>query len=140
MAGKDEALAAAICEGIYEVDPELILLGLSGSQMLIAAKKTGLKSAKEVFADRAYEEDGSLVARTKEGAVITDEEIAINRVISMVKHGRVTAITGKEIAVEADSICVHGDGVKAVEFVKKISERLKEEGVAVLPINEGISR
>lgn len=140
MAGKDEALAAAICEGIYEVDPELILLGLSGSQMLIAAKKTGLKSAKEVFADRAYEEDGSLVARTKEGAVITDEEIAINRVISMVKHGRVTAITGKEIAVEADSICVHGDGVKAVEFVKKISERLKEEGVAVLPINEVISR
>ena len=71
-AGKDYALSKAICEGIYEVDPSLILLGLSGSQMLKAAADTGLKCAKEVFADRAYEEDGSLVARTKPGAVITD--------------------------------------------------------------------
>lgn len=140
MAGKDEVLAAAICEGIYEVDSGLVLLGLSGSKMLWAAEKTGLKSAKEVFADRAYEEDGSLVARTKEGAMVTDEETAIKRVLSMVKYGKVTAVTGKEIAVEADSICVHGDGKKAVEFVKKISERLKEEGVAILPIKEVISK
>ena len=136
MAGKDEALAMAICEGIAEVDSNLILLGLSGSKMLDAAQKTGLKSAKEVFADRAYEEDGSLVARTKEGAVITDENLAMERVISMVKYGKVTAITGKEIEVEADSICVHGDGVKAVEFVKKISERLKAEGIVIAPMKK----
>lgn len=136
MAGKDEALAMAICEGIAEVDSNLILLGLSGSKMLDAAQKTGLKSAKEVFADRAYEEDGSLVARTKEGAVITDENLAMERVISMVKYGKVTAITGKEIEVEADSICVHGDGVKAVEFVKKISERLKTEGIVIAPMKK----
>lgn len=139
MAGKDEALAAAICEGICEVDPDLILLGLSGSKMLEAAGKTGLKSAKEVFADRAYEEDGSLVARSKAGAVITDEEIAIGRVVSMIKYGKVTAITGKEIAVDADSVCVHGDGIKAVEFVKKISERLRSEGIIIAPICEVIS-
>lgn len=138
MAGKDENLAMAICQGILEVDSNLILLGLSGSKMLEAAKKCGLKCAKEVFADRAYEEDGSLVARTKEGAMITDEDVAIDRVISMVKQGKVTAITGKEIAVEPDSICVHGDGEKAIAFVKKIRERLLQEHVTILPIAQVI--
>lgn len=139
MAGKDDELAMAICEGIYEIDPNLILLGLSGSRLLSAADKIGLKSAREVFADRAYEEDGSLVARSKDGAVITDENIAIDRVVSMVKYGKVTAITGKEISVTADSICVHGDGIKAVEFVKKIRERLTLEGIEIAPIREVIS-
>ena len=88
MAAKDEKLSLAICQGIQEVDPELILLGLSGSEMLKAAEKIGLKAAREVFADRAYEEDGSLVARSKEGAMITDEEEAIRRVIMMVKEGK----------------------------------------------------
>lgn len=138
MAGRDMALATAICEGIYEVDKNLILLGLSGSKMLTAAGETGLRSACEVFADRAYEEDGSLVARSREGAVITDENIAIERVISMVKNKTVTAITGKVIEVNADSVCVHGDGVKAVEFVKKISMRLKEENITIAPISEVI--
>lgn len=135
-AGKDYALSKAICEGIYEVDPSLILLGLSGSQMLKAAADTGLKCAKEVFADRAYEEDGSLVARTKPGAVITDEDEAIKRVIGMVKHGKVTAITGKEIAIEANSICVHGDGAKALEFVRKIRAALTIENIKIAPLCE----
>lgn len=138
MAGKDEKLAMAICQGIYEVDPNLILLGLSGSQLLLAADKIGLRSAREVFADRAYEEDGSLVARSKDGAVITDENTAIDQVISMVKYGKVTAITGKEISVAADSVCVHGDGIKAVAFVKKIKERLISEGIEIAPIKEVI--
>ena len=114
MAGKDYALSKAICEGIYEIDPDIILLGLSGSQMLKAAADTGLRCAMEVFADRAYEEDGSLVARTKPGAVITDENESISRVIGMVKNGTVTAITGKEMPIQAQSVCVHGDGVKAL--------------------------
>ena len=135
-AGKDYALSKAICEGIYEVDPSLILLGLSGSQMLKAAADTGLKCAKEVFADRAYEEDGSLVARTKPGAVITDEDEAIKRVIGMVKHGKVTAITGKEIPIEANSICVHGDGAKALEFVMKIRAALTIENIKIAPLCE----
>ena len=135
-AGKDYALSKAICEGIYEVDPSLILLGLSGSQMLKAAADTGLKCAKEVFADRAYEEDGSLVARTKPGAVITDEDEAIKRVIGMVKHGKVTAITGKEIPIEANSICVHGDGAKALEFVRKIRAALTIENIKIAPLCE----
>ncbi|MDO5550422.1 MAG: 5-oxoprolinase subunit PxpA [Lachnospiraceae bacterium] len=140
MAGKDAKLAEAICEGIQEVDPELILLGLSGSEMLKAAGRMGLKAAKEVFADRAYEEDGSLVARTKPGAMITDENEAIQRVICMVKEGKVTAVTGKEIQVEAHSICVHGDGPKALAFVQKIREALIQEGIQIASLREIIKR
>lgn len=136
MAGKDTALAEAICQGIYEVDPDLILLGLSGSEMLKAAERTGLRSAREVFADRAYEEDGSLVARRKEGAMITDEAEAIRRVIRMVKEGKVTAITGRDIEVRADSVCVHGDGPKALAFVQKIRQALIEENIKICALGE----
>ena len=85
MAGKNYDLAKAICEAIYEFDKNIILLGLSGSQLIKAGEDTGLRVAREVFADRAYEDDGSLRARSKEGAVITDENIAIDRVVKMVK-------------------------------------------------------
>ena len=91
-----------------------------------------IREGQEVFADRAYEEDGTLVNRRKPGAMITDEE-AIRRVIGMVKDGKVTAITGKEVAIEADSICVHGDGEKALAFVKKIREALTKEGIEIKP-------
>lgn len=136
MAGKDYALSKAVCEGIAEIDSSLILLGLSGSQMLKAAADTGLRCAKEVFADRAYEEDGSLVARTKDAAMIVNEDEAITRVIGMVKYGKVKALTGKEIEIQADSVCVHGDGVKALEFVKKIRAALISEGVKIAPLCE----
>ena len=134
MAGKDIKLAEAICEGIYEVNPNLILLALSGSEMVNAAQNIGLKVAREAFADRAYEEDGSLVARTKEGAMITDEELAIKRVVKMVKENKVEAITGKDIFIKVDSICVHGDGPKALEFVKKIKSRLQAENIEITPL------
>lgn len=136
MAGKDEKMAMAICEGIYAVNPKLILLGLAGSKLLTAAKKTGLRIAQEVFADRAYEEDGSLVARNKAGAMITDETEAIARVISMIKMQRVRVITGKEIAVKADSICLHGDSPKAVLFAQKIRSALQNEGIKIAAMHE----
>ena len=136
MAGKDEILAQAVCEGIFEYDSNLILLGLSGSKMIEAGKKIGLRTASEVFADRAYEADGSLVARSKPGAVITDENLAVSRVVEMVKNGRVTSITGNEIEIKADSICLHGDGVKAVEFAKRINEELLKNGVEIVPLRE----
>ncbi|MDD6219386.1 MAG: LamB/YcsF family protein [Clostridia bacterium] len=136
MAGKDEILALAVCEGIFEYDSNLILLGLSGSKMIEAGKKIGLRTASEVFADRAYEADGSLVARSKPGAVITDENLAVSRVVEMVKNGRVTSITGNEIEIKADSICLHGDGVKAVEFAKRIKEELLKNDVEIVPLRE----
>ena len=132
MAAKDEKLAHAIAEGIYEVDSELTLLGLANSFLISAAKETGLKAANEVFADRAYNSDGTLVKRGLEGAVITDENIAISRVLQMVKKGTVVAIDGKEIEVCADSVCLHGDGKKAVLFAKELREHLEAEGVEVV--------
>ena len=131
MAAKDRLLSQAICEAIYEVDPHLILVGLSGSEMITAAKSTGIQYACEVFADRAYEEDGTLVARSKKGAMITKEEEAIARVIRMVKQGVVTSITGKDIPIQAETICVHGDSPKALSFTKKIRAALEAEQIRV---------
>lgn len=138
MAEKDDKLAEAICRGIKAVNPDLILLGPGSGKMVKAAKALGLKTAGEVFADRAYMEDGTLVPRSQEGAMITDEEEAVARVLEMVQKGTVTAITGKKIAVQADSICVHGDGQKALLFVQKIRSELEKAGVVIVPMKEVI--
>lgn len=134
MAAKDPAQARAICQGVCDFDSSLILLGLSGSEMLRQAREIGLPCAAEVFADRAYEEDGTLVPRGKPGAMITDEEEAVRRVIGMILNHRVQAITGKEIEICPDSVCVHGDSEKALLFVKKIRSALEEKGIAVQPL------
>ena len=118
-----------------DFDPELIVLALSGGELARAAKDLGLRTALEVFADRAYEEDGSLVNRRKEGAMITDEELAVSRVVRMVKEKKVTAITGKDIPIQADSVCVHGDGAKALAFVEKIRRALTDEGVEICALD-----
>ena len=138
MAAKDKKLAIAIAEGICEVDKDLILLGLSGSLMVEAARETGLSVASEVFADRAYNDDGTLVDRSLAGAVITDEDLAISRVIDMIKTGTVKTISGGRVRVQADSICLHGDGIKAVEFARKIHEVLDRENVEITSIRDVI--
>ncbi len=131
MAAKDYKLAKAICEGIAEISDEIILLGLCNSEMITAAAHTGIRACSEVFADRAYHDDGSLVSRGTAGAVIEDEELAVSRVICMIKKGVVESITGKEIRIHADSICVHGDGAQALAFVEKISSGMKKEGIMI---------
>jgi UPF0271 protein len=136
MAAKDISLARAIAEGIKAINPDLIFLALAGSCMVAAAKEIGLPVAEEVFADRAYEEDCSLVARAKPGAMITDEDEAVSRVIGMIKTGTVKAITGKEIHVQADSICVHGDEEKALLFVEKLNRAFKKENIAKAALQE----
>ena len=136
MAAKDKALAMAIAEAICDVDDRIILLGLANSLMIEAGKEAGLKVASEVFADRAYQADGTLVPRKLPGAVIHDTEEAISRTIRMVKEGFVTAITGEEVPLSADSICVHGDNPSALAFVKNIRARLEAEGVSIVPISE----
>ncbi|EOG9057601.1 LamB/YcsF family protein, partial [Campylobacter jejuni] len=94
--------------------------------------------ANEVFADRAYNDDGTLVSRKLEGALIHDENLAIKRVIKMIKESKVTSINGKEIDLKADSICVHGDNAKALEFVKKIKENLKKEQIQICALENFI--
>ena len=136
MAAKDVALAEAIVGAIKDYDASLILLALANSEMTKAAERMGLSYANEVFADRAYEPDGTLVARSKPGAMIENEEEAIARVIRMVKEGKVTAIDGTEVTIQADSVCVHGDGEKALLFVKKIREAFLQEGIQVKGLGE----
>lgn len=131
MAAKDPALAEAIAQAIYDVDPEIILFALAGSESVKAAEKVGLKVASEVFADRSYQEDGSLTPRTQPGAMITDEDKSIAQVLSMVLKGQVTTLSGKVIPVKADTICVHGDGEKALLFTQKIRKALTENGVEI---------
>ena len=135
MAAVDYNLSKVICEAAAAIDKNIIILALSGSETVKAAKDCGLKAAQEVFADRGYEEDGTLVNRKKDGAFIHDEDIAIGRVIRMVKEGCVKAVTGKDIAIQADSICVHGDGEKALLFIEKIRAGLKAEGIEICPLN-----
>ena len=131
MAAKDAALARAIAEAVAEFDDKLILLGLANSFLISEAEAVGLRTASEVFADRAYQADGSLVPRSKEGAVIHDKQLAIARTVRMVKEGKVTAITGEDVPLRADSICVHGDNPSAVEFVREIRKTLTEEGIRI---------
>ena len=128
-------MSIAICEAIYEVDPDIIMLGLAGSRHLEAAEKVGLRYASEVFADRGYMDDGTLVPRKLPGAMIRDENLSIQRVIRMVKEGVVETINGKIIPIKADSICVHGDNPKAVAFVQNIRAALEAEGVEIAPIS-----
>ena len=136
MAAKEESLAKAICEAVLEYDNSLIILAQSSGALYKEAVKLGLPVRAEVFMDRAYEEDGSLVARSKEGAMITDENLAIERVLSMILKGKVQAISGKEIPIQADSVCVHGDGEKALLFVKKLRTALMENGVEIRKLCE----
>ena len=129
MAAKDETLALAIADAVASVDEDLILVGLSGSLMADAAAAKGLRFAAEVFADRAYEDDGSLVSRTKPGAMIEDEELAIRRMIRLMRDGVIESIGGRDIALAADTICVHGDGPKALLFAQKLRQALEVEGI-----------
>ncbi|MFA9422705.1 MAG: LamB/YcsF family protein [Sedimentibacter sp.] len=140
MAARDKELAMGIAEGMYEVDKNLILVGLANSELINAGMEVGLKIANEVFADRAYNIDGTLVSRNKEGSMIHDKELAISRVIRMVKHGKVRCITGEDIDIKADSICVHGDNPQAVEFVKSIRKALQAESVEIMPMGKFIVR
>ena len=129
MAARDPVLAAAICRAVQAAAPGAVLLALSGSEMVKAAQAISLPVANEVFADRGYRPDGSLVPRGTPGAMIEDEDEAIARVIRMVTEGKVTANDGTDIAIQADSVCVHGDGPKALAFVEKIGAALQAAGV-----------
>lgn len=136
MAANDYDLAYAIACAVRDFDSELVFLGLSGSQMIDAAKDCGLKVASEVFADRAYNDDGTLVNRKLPGAMIHDTYEAIERVVKMVKTGYVTSINGLAIPLKADSICVHGDGPQALALVEAIVERFKIERIDLVSLGQ----
>ncbi|MDN4606432.1 LamB/YcsF family protein [Sporosarcina highlanderae] len=134
MASVNRGLSEAIAEAVYKVDPELILFGLSGSELVKAGERIGLKVANEVFADRTYQADGTLTSRREANALITDHDVAIEQIIRMVKEGKVCATDGTDVAIKADTICIHGDGKTAVEFARVIPGALEREGILVTKI------
>ena len=136
MACEDYDLAKVISETIMQINKELIFLVPAGSQMEKAGKKLGMKIAAEIFADRNYEDDGNLISRSKDNAMIIDPEIAKKHVIRMVESQALNCYSGKQIPCEIDSICVHGDGKSAVSTAIQIKEELIKSDVALNPLDK----
>lgn len=131
MAAKDKSLARAIVNAVHDFDASLILYGLAGSEMIAAAEMIGLKAASEVFADRTYQDDGSLTSRSQANALIIDENESLKQVLRMVNQQEVVSTQQNIIKIKADTLCIHGDGAHAVEFAKNIHQTLKKEGIAI---------
>ena len=123
-AAKDPEVSKRICNAVRDVDPSLILYGLSNSIAAQEAAYHDLHFMHEAFADRTYQDDGSLTPRTKYNALIHDSNSAVNQVLQMVEQGVVTTVSGKIIQVKADTICIHGDGPHAVLFAREIYQAL----------------
>ena len=136
MACENYDLAKIISESIIETNKDLIFLVPTGSQMEKAGKKLNLKVAAEIFADRNYEDDGNLVSRKKNNAMITDPEVAKKHVIKMVENQALNCYSGKQIPCKIDSICVHGDGKSAVSTAKEIKDGLIKSGITLKPLNK----
>lgn len=131
MAAADVELSDAIAEAVRDVDRTLVLFGLAGSPMIHAGERAGLRTAQEVFADRNYMNDGSLVSRRRDDAMVTEVAEAADRALMMVREGKVRTVEGSVIAIHADTICIHGDGRNAVAFAHAIRSRLEDAGIAV---------
>ena len=134
MAIRDATLADAIARATASVDRSLILFGLPGSELIAAGTRAGLRIAREGFADRAYRPDGTLVRRSDQGAVIEDQESVVKRAISMARDRAVNAIDGSRVALEVETICVHGDTPGAAVLAARIRKAVIDAGVSVLPV------
>jgi len=130
-AAVDWDTARAICRAVAELGDGIALFGLAGSRLIEAAHECGLPAVNEAFADRAYNDDGTLVSRSQPGAVIHNKELAVERALSMVKTGTITSISGQKTKIQADTICVHGDNPEALALVQGIREVLTNAGIQV---------
>jgi 5-oxoprolinase (ATP-hydrolysing) subunit A len=134
MAALDEQMSLIICKAVYDFNPQLIFYGLSGSAMITAAKAVGLAVAQEAFADRTYQADGALTPRWQPNALITEPRQAVNQVMQIITQQSVTATGGEIISIEADTICLHGDGEHAVDLARDINQALVRNGVSIKSI------
>ena len=134
MSAKDAALANTIAKAVYATDRHLILFGLSGSHSITEAKKAGLKTVSEVFADRTYQNNGSLTSRTEPNALIEKTEQAIQQVLQMIQQQTVTSVDDKQVPIIAETICLHGDGKHALSFAKAIHQTLQQHHISIQSI------
>ena len=131
MAAADAVLATAVCQAVKDIDDDLVLYGLSGSELIKAAQSIGLTTASEVFADRTYQDDGSLTPRSAAHALIEEEQACITQVLQMVQQGTVNTINGHTISIAAETICIHSDGTHALAFAQHIHQALKQQGIEI---------
>jgi 5-oxoprolinase (ATP-hydrolysing) subunit A len=139
VAVKDHELSLGIAEGVADAGGDLILVGLPDSEIVRAGREVGLRVAREAFGDRAYNEDGTLVSRKIAGSLITDPETVAERVVGLA-HGTVRAITGKEIRLTADTICLHGDTPGAGTIARRVRQRLEAAGITPAPMGGFLRR
>ncbi len=133
MAAVNIEMALIIVAAVKKTDSSLVLFGLSGSILARAAEDAGLAFASEIFADRAYNDDGTLVPRNIPGAVLQDIRTVTERAIRMVTTSTVLSVTGKEIPIKADTICIHGDNEMATDFARKLNEAFKNNDIILQP-------
>ena len=136
----DEQLARAICQAVFNVDPDMIIVALAGSKWIGIAQEMGLLVAREAFADRAVRSDGTLVPRSEPGSVIHDVNMVVERSVKMITQNKVIAITGEELTIHADSICLHGDTPGALEMAKAVKSGLENAGVEIKTMTDVVSR
>ena len=134
MAAKDATMSRIIAEVIKELDSNIVLYGLSNSLLISEAKVAGLRVGAEVFADRTYQDDGSLTPRTAANALITDAAQSMQQVMQLIQEKMVQTVSGKMISLPADTICIHGDGAHAVEFAQNIHHYLTTAGIGIRPL------
>jgi 5-oxoprolinase (ATP-hydrolysing) subunit A len=133
VACEDDMTAQAIANAIKAVDPSLVFVVLANSRLVTAGEKADLPMVHEVFADRAYEDDGQLVSRRKAGAVLHDAKLITERVVRMVQDGEVISVNGKRMKMRTDTVCIHGDTPGAVEIAKLLRKALADAGISVAP-------
>jgi len=135
----DARQADDVIAAILAVDETLVLMGLAGSPLLQRARDRGLRVVAEAFADRAYTPQGALVSRRESGAVLHDPAQVADRMLELVHTGRITAVDGSSVALQADSICVHGDSPDAVAMARAVRARLQAAGVALRPFADALA-
>lgn len=131
QAAKDAVLAETIAKAVLAISPALILVGLAGSELIRAGERLGLATRQEVFADRGYQADGQLVPRSQPGALITDEAQALAQTLEMVQNGRVCSVDGQWTSVQAQTVCLHGDGEHALAFARRLRNAFMTQGIVV---------
>jgi 5-oxoprolinase (ATP-hydrolysing) subunit A len=139
MAAVESDLALAIGRAIKGVDASLIYVVMAGTELERAAARLGLRMAHEIYADRAYEDDGNLTPRKQPGAVLHDADAAADRVLEMVREGAIISKSGKRIPVAIDTVCVHGDNPAAVAMARTVRQRLEAAGVMLKPMHQLIA-
>jgi 5-oxoprolinase (ATP-hydrolysing) subunit A len=132
QAARDARIADAVVAAVHDFDPSVAVFGLAGSGFVAAARRAGLAAVEEVFADRGYRADGSLVPRGEPGALVDDEAAMLARTLEMVRDRRVRAVTGEWVPLNAQTVCLHGDGPHALAFARRLRDALERAGVTLL--------